>query len=348
MKNNTDTGLRRLGRFSLLTLISVYFLILVGGIVRSTGSGMGCPDWPKCFGNWVPPTSISELPSDYKEVYSNKRAKKNQKLAVYLQTLGFNNLASNILNDESILEEADFNPVKTWIEYVNRLVGVLIGLFIIVTVYLSTKFFRSDRKLFLTSLATLILVIFQGWIGSLVVSTNLIPFMVTIHMLLALVIVAMLSWIVIRSNPDLLVKIESRSTVSYLLLACMLVLIIQIVFGTQVREAIDSVAASLQYSQRGQWIQNLGAEFLIHRSFSWVVLILHGLLMYKLLKMKLDSKVFKSLVAVIVLTIITGTSMAYFGMPAFLQPVHLLLGTVGFGLQIFLFLQLNSKRYLTA
>jgi cytochrome c oxidase assembly protein subunit 15 len=348
MKNNTDTELRRLGRFSLLTLISVYFLILVGGIVRSTGSGMGCPDWPKCFGNWVPPTSISELPLDYKEVYSNKRAKKNQKLAVYLQTLGFNNLASNILNDESILEEADFNPVKTWIEYVNRLVGVLIGLFIIVTVYLSTKFFNSDRKLFFTSLATLILVIFQGWIGSLVVSTNLIPFMVTIHMLLALVIVAMLSWIVIRSNPDLLVKIDSRSTVSYLLLACMLVLIIQIVFGTQVREAIDSVAASLQYSQRGQWIHNLGGEFLIHRSFSWVVLIVHGLLMYKLLKMKFDSKVFKSLVAVIVLTIITGTSMAYFGMPAFLQPVHLLLGTVGFGLQIFLFLQLNSKRYLTA
>ena len=168
MKNNTDKELSRLGKFSLLTLISVYFLILVGGIVRSTGSGMGCPDWPKCFGNWVPPTSISELPSDYKEVYSNKRAKKNQKLAVYLQTLGFDNLASDILNDDSILEEADFNPVKTWIEYVNRLVGVLIGLFIIVTVYLSTKFFNSDRKLFLTSLATLILVIFQGWIGSLV------------------------------------------------------------------------------------------------------------------------------------------------------------------------------------
>lgn len=348
MKNNTDKELSRLGKFSLLTLISVYFLILVGGIVRSTGSGMGCPDWPKCFGNWVPPTSISELPSDYKEVYSNKRAKKNQKLAVYLQTLGFDNLASDILNDDSILEEADFNPVKTWIEYVNRLVGVLIGLFIIVTVYLSTKFFNSDRKLFLTSLATLILVIFQGWIGSLVVSTNLIPFMVTIHMLLALVIVAMLSWIVIRSNPNLLVKLESKSTVSYLLLACMLVLVLQIVFGTQVREAIDEIAASLQYGQRGEWIENLGIEFFIHRSFSWIVLILHGLLMYQLVKIKFESKVFKGLVAVIVLTIFSGTGMAYFGIPAFIQPIHLLLGTVGFGLQIFLFLQLNSKRYLAA
>jgi len=348
MKNNTDQELSRLGKFSLLTLISVYFLILVGGVVRSTGSGMGCPDWPKCFGSWVPPTSISELPADYKEVYSNKRAKKNQKLAVYLQTVGLDNLASDILNDDSILEEADFNPVRTWIEYVNRLVGVLIGLFIIVTVYLSTKFFKADRKLFIISLSTLILVIFQGWIGSLVVSTNLIPFMVTIHMLIALVIVALLSWIVIRSNPKLLIKLDSKATISYLLVACMLVLITQIIFGTQVREAIDSIAASFQYGQRSEWIQSLGVEFFIHRSFSWIVLILHGALMYKLAKAKFDSQVFKGLVAVIILTILTGTSMAYFDIPAFLQPIHLLLGTVGFGLQIFLFLQLNSKKYLAA
>ncbi len=348
MKNNTDKEMSRLGKFSLLTLISVYFLILVGGIVRSTGSGMGCPDWPKCFGNWVPPTSISELPSDYKEVYSNKRAKKNEKLAVYLQSLGFNEVASNILNDETILEEADFNPVKTWIEYVNRLIGVLIGLFIIITVYLSTKFFYSDRKLFLMSLFTLILVVFQGWIGSLVVSTNLIPFMVTIHMLIALVIVALLSWIVIRSNPDLLITTNSKSTISYLLLACMLVLILQVVFGTQVREAVDSIAASFQYGQRSEWMNNLGVEFLIHRSFSWIVLIVHGLLMYTLFKVKLESKIFMSLAAVIVLTILSGTLMAYFAVPAFLQPVHLLLGTLGFGLQIFLFLQLNSKRYSVA
>ena len=128
----------------------------------------------------------------------------------------------------------------------------------------------------------------------------------------------------------------------------MLVLIVQIVFGTQVREAIDGIAASLDYGQRSEWIQNLGIEFIIHRSFSWVVLILHGILMYKLLQLKLNSNIFKSLIAVIILTILTGTTMAYFSIPAFLQPVHLLLGTVGFGLQIFLFLQLNSKRYSAA
>src|SRR5687768_15467774 len=109
-------------KLSLSTLVAVYILILVGGIVRSTGSGMGCPDWPRCFGNWVPPTSVAELPEDYKSVYSDHRNRKNQKFARYLRAMGLEGTADKILADKSILKEADFNPVKTWIEYFNRIV----------------------------------------------------------------------------------------------------------------------------------------------------------------------------------------------------------------------------------
>jgi cytochrome c oxidase assembly protein subunit 15 len=112
--------MRSFRRLSVSTLVAVYVLILVGGIVRSTGAGMGCPDWPKCFGRWVPPTSVSELPADYKRIYAMHREKKNQRFAKYLTTFGMTDTAQNILNDESILLENDFNPVKTWIEYVGR------------------------------------------------------------------------------------------------------------------------------------------------------------------------------------------------------------------------------------
>lgn len=340
MKNNLSQGKSRLSRFSLLTLVSIYVLILIGGIVRSTGSGMGCPDWPKCFGNWVPPTSVDQLPEDYKEVYSSKRAAKNVKLISYLRFLGFSKTADKIESDKSILNEADFNPTKTWIEYVNRLIGVLIGLFIIITVILSIQLISTDRSLFYLASSSLILVIFQGWVGSLVVSTNLIPFMVTFHMLLALLIVGLLSIIVIKTNPQLKVNVSSNKKINLIITLAMVTMLIQIVFGTQVRESIDVIAAN--FSNRSEWVSQLGMDFILHRSFSWIILLTNGYLIMQLYKMDVFNMTAKAILAVVILSIFTGTIMAYGSVPAFLQPIHLLLGTVGIGLQFFLFLQLQK------
>lgn len=325
-------------RLCLITLIAVYILILVGGIVRSTGSGMGCPDWPRCFGQWVPPTSVDELPDNYKEIYSAHRDKKNVRFARYLSAFGFSDTASKILSDETIREESDFNPTKTMIEYLNRVVGVIIGFLIFAVFVRSIKFWKWDKWMVIISLLTFLLVGFQGWIGSFVVSTNLTPWTITVHMFLAMLIVFLLVYLVDRSRGDSI--LFSSSVPRIWLVSCIVVLSVQILLGTQLREAIDQIANKVS---RDTWIANVGGDFIIHRSFSWVVLILHAGLVWKLVQTQASKAFSLALILLILATLLTGSGMAYFGVPPFLQPVHLLLATLTFGFQAFLLLQLNRK-----
>lgn len=337
------------GKLAVITVAAVYLLILVGGIVRSTGSGMGCPDWPKCFGSWVPPTSADQLPSDYKEVYSQKRDQKNQRFASMLDLIGAGELADRIRHDESILQEADFNPVKTWIEYINRLTGVVIGMLIVATFLLSIRLRKQKPGLFWAALATLVLVIFQGWLGSIVVSTNLLPWMVTIHMLPALVIVALLIWCAFEASKgeSSYLPQQNRNQLSFLLVMLMITSLIQIVVGTQVREMVDEVAVANEYMNRESWIDSLGLSFYVHRSFSILILLLHLLLFVRVRKFATpDTSLYTwtvFLLATVVLEIVSGIVMAYFAIPAFLQPMHLLFGTVLFGNQFYLLLLVKNS-----
>ncbi len=322
------------------TLVAVYVLILVGGIVRSTGSGMGCPDWPKCFGNWVPPTSISELPPDYKTIYSDYRHKKNVRFARYLRLIGLGTTAERILEDESVRIEADFNPQKTMVEYFNRLVGVTIGMLIFAVLVSSLRFRKSHPWITIISAATFLLVVFQGWIGSIVVSTNLTPWTITLHMFLALLIVALLVYLDHVSTTDRPI-VPYSPVVRLWLVACMVVLLVQVLLGTQVREAVDRVAP---IAARDQWISAIGSDFILHRSFSWAVLILHAGLIITLVRTT-GWGFFPVAFSVIVLaTVCSGIGMAWFGVPPFLQPLHLLLATLAFGVQFMLLLRVNSAQ----
>ncbi|MEO9966361.1 MAG: COX15/CtaA family protein [Reichenbachiella sp.] len=336
-------------RFNSITIIAVYFLILVGGIVRSTGSGMGCPDWPKCFGSYIPPTSEADLPDDYQDQYAEKRIQKNEKLAQLVKSLGFSGLARDIRKGKNVTETHSFNFARTWTEYINRLIGVVVGFLIIICTVLSYSFIHSKKSIFFLSLAALALVIFQGWIGSIVVSTNLLPGMITFHMILAIGLIALLLQVRVKAAAADVEGLLSYKPykVRRLLIICMLLFFAQIVMGTQVREAIDSIAYILGEDQRYAWIENLGIIFYMHRSYSLLLLAIHIYLIYRLTKSIQDFSTSKylvwGLVSLVVLEIFTGVVLAYFAMPYFIQPVHLLLALMIFGIQYFLYLIIKDK-----
>lgn len=343
---------------SLLTVVAVYLLILVGGVVRSTGSGMGCPDWPKCFGQWIPPTEGSQLPPNYKEVYTAQRVAKNQKLARTLQRLGFAQVAGSIFAHPTQYIETDFNPVKTWIEYVNRLLGALIGVFVFLTVVSALPLWQRDRSIFWLALASFLLTGVQGYLGSLVVSTNLLPVMVTVHMALALVIVALLLYAVDRvrwgssthslatTAGENVVAGRPKVVVQGWLWAALLLTFWQIMLGTQVREQVDIVSAAAGYMGRENWVSRLGSVFSIHRTVSAVVVLLNVYVSYELWQLgriHLRRLVIATM-ATIGLEVVAGIVLASFALPAAVQPVHLTLATMLFGVQFLSILAVARAR----
>jgi cytochrome c oxidase assembly protein subunit 15 len=338
----------------MIALIAVYLLILVGGIVRSTGSGMGCPDWPKCFGMWIPPTGEEQLADTYKQDFVQYRKNKNLRIAGYLDVLGFENKAEQIRNDRSILRESEFNATKTWTEYVNRLIGATIGLLIIINFIASIKYFNKDRLIFILSLSLVVLVIFQGWIGSVVVSTNLLPWMVTMHMLLAMLIVALLIYLVYRARSASyeLNNVPKKKLLNVLLILSAFLVIAQILLGTQVRESIDSIAFSMDYMARNTWVEQAGTSFLVHRSFSIAVVLSQLVILFILFKNNLNRSGLTNFACIILALMIveaaSGVIMAYFGIPPFAQPMHLLFAAAIFGLQFLMILIINNKKSLVS
>lgn len=301
---------------------------------------MGCPDWPRCFGNFIPPTSIDQLPPDYKEKYVALRQRKNIKFAKYLSAFGFNDTADKIMNDKSILIETDFNPVKTWIEYVNRLVGVVIGFLILVLAYRSIRFRRADPPVFWVSVAALAGVIFQGWFGSIVVSTNLTTWTITLHMFLALMIVLLLVYLQHRTAG---VTAHPDSRLWWLTIAALLLLFVQVYLGTEVRAVVDMISESLP---RSEWIEKVGGPFITHRTFSWIVLIFQAVLITKIRKTQGLNSLSLPLIILILGVFLTGVGMAYLDVPALLQPLHLTLATMAIGTEALLMFRLSGFRKL--
>lgn len=279
-------------------------VILAGSIVRTTGSGLGCPDWPKCFGHWVPPSSITELPLDYKTRF---------------QIAG--------------KEISDFDAFKTWTEYLNRLAGVLLGIVLLaLSIVTIVKRKRIPSNIFWSAQGALLLVVLQGGLGALVVATHLHRQAITLHLGLALALAVLLkrmSVAVQRRNffghriPSAKWKLVGRLV--YMLAA------IQLFMGTEVRKTIDNLVHEFVSMPRDQWALHLDWNFLIHRSLSLVFVLMSSIWFWLSLGEGLRAKKgFPALAAIVVGSIFTGVVMRELGFPAWAQPLHLVFGVLMF------------------
>lgn len=245
-------------------------LFVLGGLVRSTGSGMGCPDWPKCFGEYIPPTSESELPENYKDYFKEQRIEKTERFAKLLTLLGQDSKAKELLHSDQISETHKFNTTKAYVEYVNRLWGALTGLIVFVTLILSFKYVKSNTPIFVLTVLGFIAVFVNALLGAVVVNSNLIGGIVTAHFLAAFAAISF--FLLARIKLDgRSVDLSTHPKLQVLTVSLMLFILIQTVAGTQVREVYDSLQISSPMTH--EQIASLGVPFLVHRSFGLIMLI---------------------------------------------------------------------------
>ncbi len=284
--------------YTRLVLIFVFLVILAGGIVRTTQSGMGCPDWPHCFGMYVPPLSAQGLPPDYKK---------------YLEKQDI---------------DAVYSPAHAWTEYINRLITGALGILIVIHVGWSfKKFFRTRQVICWLSCLFLVGTLFEAWLGKIVVDTNLAVVKITLHMIAALFLAIIPVSILHKLSDD---KIVHDKTLRIITMIALIILLIQIVIGTDVREQVDEVSKSFSYQQRDTWLAHLNAVFDVHKTLSIITsLLVIGVFWRSLSHVTLQQRgVF--LLLIVLLLMAAGISLASFNIPAFIQPVHLLLSGILF------------------
>ncbi len=285
-------------RLALITTLLTYVLIAVGGLVRASGAGLGCPDWPKCFGSWIPPVSAAELPAQF--------------------------------------DPAQFNPTLMWTEYLNRLLGVSVGFAILATTVSAWRRHRRAPRIVWPIVAALLLTGFQGWLGGRVVAHELAAWIVTTHMLVALVIVQLLLWATVESlvadRPAARPSTALRAF-GWWAWAATALLLVQVAFGTLVRGKIDQALDAAV--PRMEALDSVGAFDTTHRELAMAVMLaVVALWLGAWLRHGGHTALARAAgvaVGAVVAQVVAGMTLAGLALPPVAQVAHLTLASVLLG-----------------
>lgn len=329
-----------------LSIAVVFLIIVAGAVVRMTGSGMGCPDWPKCFGYLIPPTDKSDLLFKPNTGYIEGMVIiRDDKLKVadqnFISSDSYN--AENWKNYEKH-DYATFNKFHTWTEYINRLIGALGGLVVLIMAVFSIQYFRRQPSITWLSWAALLAMLIQAVIGKIVVDTVLSPVLITIHMIVALLIVGLLIYLLEKVRlverqygTD---KLQRRLILSIIILS-----LIQVAMGTQVRQYIDEVTSIYGYPIKSSFLEDGPVVFYVHRSFSILLLLLHAYYIYRGIKIfQHEWKWYVALGTFLVIVIVSGVLMNYADFPMGSQAVHLVFASFLLGVQFLMLMRYRTNR----
>ena len=286
-------------RLALWTTAITYLLILVGGLVRASGAGLGCPDWPRCFGSWIPPASAANLPPEF--------------------------------------DLSQFNRTLMWTEYLNRLLGVTVGFSILATAVSAWRHHRREPRILWTTIAAFLLVGYEGWLGGRVVAHELAPWIVTAHLIVAIVIVQLLLYASFTSFEK-----ETARSAGWPFIALIAITLLQAGFGTQVRGNIDDAIDN--GTARDLALSTVGRLDFIHRDLAFVVLVGATLLTLRLLSRKSPLVSWGYLVLALAVTqIALGAYMAYGSLVPAAQVGHLTIASLLLGAETVLWLMARRE-----
>jgi cytochrome c oxidase assembly protein subunit 15 len=304
-------------RFRKLAWVTAFLtldLIMFGSFTRLTDSGLGCPDWPGCYGH-SNPLSAGEP----------------------------------IRAAESAQPTGPVTMTKAWIEMLHRYFAMGIGLLIIILAVQAWRRIRTDATAPSPWLATaaLVWVCVQGAFGALTVTMKLQPVIVTAHLVGGVALLALLVWLALRESPEPPVAVTARR-LRLLGAAAMAVVVIQIALGGWVSSNYAVLACTDFPHCQGAWIppmdfehgftlwralgmtgdgevipfQALVAIHWVHRAFALVVVGVVAGLIWRAWSLVGLARVARGLLAILLLQVATGLSNIVLEWPLLAAVLH--------------------------
>ncbi|AAN57573.1 COX15/CtaA family protein [Shewanella oneidensis MR-1] len=228
-----------------ITLVFTLLVILMGAYTRLSDAGLGCPDWPGCYGHIKVPTQDHELS-----------------------------------HAQSLFPDHDIEPEKAWLEMIHRYIAGGLGLLVLCIWFLCLKTPDAPKKL---PLFIVLLILFQGALGMWTVTMKLMPIVVMSHLLGGFSLISLLLLLYLRTRPRRIVASDtSVQNLAPLALVSLFVLIGQIMLGGWTSSNYAALACTALPICEGNWMDNLAIADAFspfqgqHPSFEFGVLDYHA------------------------------------------------------------------------